>query len=135
MALINASDLSHDFSMKLSLFMCSHGSCLLRLAPTMFYLMGNAVQIDISPVPSSHPLMRKSSLVNHVKFLGITHTFATKHFEPHQLTQLKKCSDTQAKFWTGLKHGTDQETDRKTNRLNLTFVALQVVGRAFTVMV
>ena len=28
---------------------------------------------------------------------------------------------------TGLKHGTDQETDRKTDRLNLTFVALQVV--------
>ena len=37
--------------------------------------------------------------------------------------------------WTGLKHGTDQETDRKTDQLNLRFVALQVVGRAFTVVV
>ena len=37
-ALINASDSVHDFSVKLSLFMCSHSSCLLRLAPTMFYI-------------------------------------------------------------------------------------------------
>ena len=36
---------------------------------------------------------------------------------------------------TGLKHGMDQETDRKMDQLNLTFVALQVVGRAFTIMV
>ena len=34
----NASDSSHDFSVKLSLFLCSHSSCLLRLAPTMFYM-------------------------------------------------------------------------------------------------
>ena len=40
-------------------------------------LMGNEAQIDTRPVPSPHPLTRKNSLVNHVKFLGITHTFAT----------------------------------------------------------
>ena len=39
MALINASDSAHDFNVKLSLFMCSHSSCLLRLAPTMFYIL------------------------------------------------------------------------------------------------
>ena len=34
---------------------------------------------------------------------------------------------------TGLKPGTDYEMDGKTDRVNLRFVALQVVGRAFTV--
>ena len=38
-------------------------------------------------------------------------------------------------YRTGLKHGMDQETDRKTDRLNLRFVASQVMGRAFTVVV
>ena len=38
-------------------------------------------------------------------------------------------------YGTGLKHGMDQETDRKMDRLNLRFVALQVVGRASTVVV
>ena len=40
----------------------------------------------------------------------------------------QKCSN----IGTALKHGTDQETDRKTDQ---SFVALQVVGRAFVVMV
>ena len=38
-------------------------------------------------------------------------------------------------YRTGLKCGTDQETDRKTDRINLRFVAIQVVGRAFMVVV
>ena len=39
MALINASNSAHDFSsVKLSLFICSHSSCLLKLTPTMFYI-------------------------------------------------------------------------------------------------
>ena len=33
MALINTSDSAYDFSVKLSQFMCSYSSCLLRLAP------------------------------------------------------------------------------------------------------
>ena len=32
------SDSAHDFSVKLSLFMCSRSSCLLKLTPTMSYI-------------------------------------------------------------------------------------------------
>ena len=37
-ALINTSNSAHDISVKLSLFMCNHGICLFRLAPTMFQI-------------------------------------------------------------------------------------------------
>ena len=48
----------------------------------------------LSVVPRPHPLMRRTSLVNQFKFLGLVHTFATFSLSSVCAKPAKKSTDT-----------------------------------------